>query len=882
MGKIVYIAEKPAVGKAIAGLLNPISKTQFSIACQNDIVVTWLSGHVLELIDAKDYDERYAKWSLDTLPIIPDKFKLRPTTDKKINGKKNDNSYKRDQVKALSVLLNIADEVVLASDPDAEGELLAREVVEYLGFKGKLSRILPTSLEPNELKKIIDSKFDAKETELLGMAGLSRSHIDWIVGINASRALTTYNQSKIDRPLNTGRVQAAITKVLHNRHVARENFVERNTYSIFANVDIDGKNVKLSYKPTKEENEILNPKAEFYDEGKAKALCEKISNDINGKSGKVIVCKKTKKSKKPPLGYKLTDMQIEMSKSIGLSASDTTAAIQKMYEAKQLTYPRTDNGYMPDEAHAYAPEIIPNIAPFLTEDISSVDFTIKTATWNTAKIENHHALMPTKVKVDINSLPRDHQVIYTTIAKRYVAQFLPDYTYFKTEIEIDICGRIFKSTGNSVIDLGWKIFENKAVKSNGDDDDDNNQSLPIVDVGTDISDALVALKQGKTTKPSLYTEATLIAALVDGYKLIEDKELSAVMKERKQGIGRQSTLATILSIMKHTGIFSDKTKKIELTDKGIMMAEISPDLLLDLGLTAKLEMSFKKIERAEITYEDLMDEYRKNVHDMIDDVKNGKCELKKALIKVVPCLICSEGSLVKRYRKSDKKPFWICGSCNEIFADKENKPTIRAKKETCPYCNTETAFMFDFKNVKNKSGWMCGSCKAVFVDNKGAMDKKLHKCKSCGSHLNRIYSKKAKKFIWVCSSKDNCKEIYSDNEQNLSPILEKPKLIIADEKCPKCGGDLIFRSRKNGDGGFYGCSNWNKKGVECKEIYDDLNGKPNLNKVVHSCPLCKSGKLVRRNGKKGYWWGCSNWNKKGIECKAVYKDINGEPMLVTI
>ena len=499
MGTKVYIAEKPSVGREIATLLNPVKKEEFHIVCENNVVVTWLSGHILESLDPADYDEKYKAWNLDVLPILPNPFKLRPTTDKVKMGKKEDNSYKRKQLKNLAVLLKGAETVVIASDPDAEGELLAREAIEYLGFTGTLTRILPTTLEKNELTAIINDEFPASRTELIGMAGLARSHIDWLIGINITRGLTAFNRSKINSPLNTGRVQAAITKVLHMNHLSRENFVARETFSIFLNAMIGGKGIKLKYQPTQEQAEILNQKLPSYNANIAKNLVNEILTKINGKSGVVSNFKKAEKSTTPPLGYRLSDIQIEMANKFNYSAADTLANVQAMYEAKILSYPRTDNGYMPEEAHTYASDVLNNLS-FITEQLGDrITPSKKTPTWNTSKIEIHHALMPTKTQANRNSLTEPQRNIYDAICRRYVMQFMPDHTFYKTDIEVSIDDMIFKAGGKAIIDNGWKDLVGGVNISDedGDEQEDDTQSIPVVEIGTTAENCEPLIKIGR-------------------------------------------------------------------------------------------------------------------------------------------------------------------------------------------------------------------------------------------------------------------------------------------------------------------------------------------------------------------------------------------------
>ncbi|MGR5365663.1 DNA topoisomerase [Photobacterium damselae] len=861
MGNKIYVAEKPSVGRELAALLNKVKEEKFHIVCENGVIVTWLSGHILELLDPADYDDKYKTWELGNLPIFPSPFKLRPTKDKIKMGKKEDNSYKRNQLKNLAELLKTADTVVIASDPDAEGELLAREVIDYLGFKGNLTRILPTTLEKNELTQIINDEFPASRTELIGLAGLARSHIDWLIGINITRGLTAFNRSKINSPLNTGRVQAAITKVLHMNYLARENFSPRETFSIFLDAVIDGRHIKLKYKPTDEQSEILNQKLPSYNADIARNLVRDLITKMSGKSGIVSSCKKAEKKTAPPLGYRLSDIQIEMSNKFGYSAADTTQNVQTMYESKILSYPRTDNEYMPEEAHSYAHEVLEHLS-FITEPLGDrINPSKKTAIWNTKKIENHHALMPTKLQANRNALTEAQRNIYDAICRRYVMQFMPDHTFYKTDIEVEIDGMKFKAGGKSIIDNGWRdlIGGIKVSDEEDEDDEDDDQSIPIVEAGTHVSDCKPNIKEGKTTKPALYTEATLMSTMVNAYRIIENKELSKIMKDRKQSIGKQSTLATIIDLMKYNNMFTVEKKSLVLTPKGLMMAEIIPPALSNLELTAKLEMAFVGIERSEITYDQLLMQYKTSVNTMLDEIRDGKCALKTSLVKQTPCPSCKTGNVVRRLRKSDKTPFWICDSCGEFFADNKNRPLPKIAPIPCLKSTCEGKLHQKKRKSDGTLFWVCDVC-GGFYDNKA--NKPVPKVEptpclksTCEGKLHQKKRKSDGKLFWVC---DTCGDFYGNNKEN-RPVARSEKA-----NCPICGTDkAVFKFEfKSAKGKFaHMCGN-------CKAVFPDVGGNLLNHGFKCSCGT-NLNYLYSAKGKK-WIWSCP---KDG--CKKFYNNKDG-------
>ncbi|EGR2229541.1 hypothetical protein DZF79_15045 [Vibrio parahaemolyticus] len=880
----LYITEKKTVATAFEPVLGKksLGAGGLSYITNNGDVVTWLSGHVLELIDAKDYDPKYAKWDLKHLPILPDPFVLRPPKDKKTPLGKEDNSFKRKILDNVLNLIKQADTVCLATDPDAEGELLGREVIEYSGYKGKLTRVLPTSLEVNDIKKTLSDEFPAERTELVGKAGLARSHIDWIVGINTTVGLTAYNRNKVSKPLNAGRVQTAIVKILHLNHVARETFVAQNTYEVKATALVDGSPLELKYTPTKDEAVILDAKSDDYDSQKAKALVDALTNRLNGKNGEVTSCTKQRKQKECPQGYSLSDLQIDLNKKYGISSSDALAATQSLYDKKYVTYPRTDNNYFPEDAHNYAPTVISNITKLdFAQGITGIDTKKKNANWDTSKFDNHHAIMPTRMVVPFDKLTDHEKAVYEMVCRRYIMQFLPNYEYDNTVITVDIDGCEFKTTGNIMVNLGWKLAigsNSSNTKDDDETDDDSDKSLPMVEKGTTTTDTSVFTKEGKTQKPALYTEAKILQVLKNPSKFIDDNKLKKVLKDRKQGIGRESTRSTILKQMLANGFYSLEGKKkfFQLTDKGLVIAEIAPPLLLDLSLTASLEQAFWQIEKGELSYDQLISEYKNSTKEIIDSINRGECKLDRYLVKTEKCLSCQNGTMTQRTNR-EKQKYWQCNDCSSTFNDKNGKPVARAKPQKCPKCSNETFSRFMFKGSKDKYGWYCKPCTLVLPDLDQKPKDQLHSCKKCSSHLNYGYSADKKVSYWRCSSK-SCNTFYED--KNLSVGEEKStNRVYKTAPCNKCKGELKQLTRKADGKKFWLCNNREVDGIMCQASYDDKDDKPMTDVLEVECPSCKTGILRRKVWKDKAFWGCSNYSAKK-QCKFSAKDNNGEPVLL--
>lgn len=607
MSRILYIAEKKNVAEPLAKALGIENTNKGFFTCSNGDIVTWLYGHVLELIDAKDYDPKYAKWLLEDLPVIPEAFVLRPPLDVVKSGKVvMDNSYRRNQLALVGKLIDEAEEVCIATDPDNEGELLGIEVLEFLKYQGEATRIFPTSLDKKTLLKAVAAKSPASKSRKFYYAALARMHVDWLVGVNVTRALTAYNRDLIDAPLYVGRVQTFVLGELHRNEIERKNFVAKPVYSLQAKCDVNGFDVTLNHQKSDETKALLDAESPLYNPSAAKEHIESIAQKLDGKDGKVTKSEKSRATKAPPLGYKLSDLQIAASKQLGMSAAEVLRICQTIYEAKYLSYPRTDSNYMPEANFEEAGSLVESIYQEMPSlgGRELVDVSTRSKAWNDSKIENHHAIIPVGSALPSGKYPSDHYDLYEMIVKRYLMQFMPHYEADKVNLVVSIVDETFKATGSTPVIQGWKAMESSKV---ADPDESDGVLLPQIDEGSTISPIRIVNKESKTKKPTPYTEAKLLQTMEFAHKLVSDKDLARNMKERQKGIGTQATLGGILEEISKRGLYKvEKKKFFELTDKGRAIAEVAPVELCSANLTASLEYQFHQIEKLEITYEDVL------------------------------------------------------------------------------------------------------------------------------------------------------------------------------------------------------------------------------------------------------------------------------------
>lgn len=873
MSKIVYIAEKPSVGKAIAAVVGAkTQKNNYLETSDGEIVVTWVFGHILELVDAESYDEKFAKWNLDDLPIIPNEFIMRPPIDRPKQGV--DNKYRRNQFELIKKLISTTQEVCIATDPDAEGELLGIEVLDYINYTGKCTRILPTSLDEKTIKAALSAKKNASETRPLYMGGMARRDIDWTVGINITRALTTYNRHMIDSPLNAGRVQTFIVGLIYERDVTIKNFKPMDTYNLEFKAS-SKPSFNLKWQKGKLSN-IFDASSEGYDSQLAKDTIERISKLVAADKMVVTSCSKERKKTPPKLGFSLTDLQIECSKKLGLTGAETLAITQKLYEAKLVTYPRSDCRYMPKSQHSEASRVLDAcVTAAGNVDPELIDTKRVSKAWNDSKIENHHAIIPTHVKPKSDLQTKMFEV-YSVIAKRYVSQFLPDYEYDSTIIEATSASETFKATGNVPVIQGWKSLNNESDEAESDNTSDNG-TLPILNKG-DVVDGDCLVKVGKTTPPKPFTEETLLSTLVSAYKLVQDDVLAKNLKEREKGIGTVATTANIIAQLTANKFITVKKKRYEVTKKGSLMAQIAPRFLLNADTTALLDYKLASIEKGEDNYDNVVSDYKSKVAAMVDDIKKGKSALPTPLLPSESCPYCHDGLTIRR--KSKTGFFWKCVNCEEIATDNFGQPEKRViyKKIECKKCSRPLLTRYPIKDSRDGLfTWYCTGCKVRANDVNGSPDYTEQKCHKCNSLVQKLFSKRNQSFFWVCSNKESCGQIF--NDENNNPVLPKPNFEDTKEPCPSCKAGTVLK-RKGEHGDFYSCSNWSRDGKGCtaKIVKSEAGFIIKQAPKGLPCPSCKKGTITKKNGKYGDFWSCSNWNKKGkLKCDYRASDKNGKP-----
>lgn len=469
--KRLFVAEKPSLGRAIASGLGKGKSSEGYISVGND-VVTWCFGHILEQATPEDYDEKYHIWKMEDLPIVPSAWKLKVS---KPAAK---------QFSVIKKLVKEADEIINAGDPDREGQLLVDEVLEFLGNKKTVKRILLNALDDKSVKDALNDLRDNSDFVGLKNSALARSRADWLIGMNLTRAYTIKMRSAgYAGTASIGRVQTPTLALVVRRENEIKDFRPVKHFSLQVDWQHPNGIISSIWQP-KENIESLDDENRLLDKNVAEALLKKMQTAPK-LSGQITKLQQIEKKEQPRLPYSLSSLQIDTGKKFGLSPQQVLDTMQNLYDRKLTTYPRSDCDYLPENQTADINIILVNLKD-LSEDfvkmVEGADPKIRSKAWNDKKISAHHAIIPTRVKVDFSSLSDIEQKLYSLVARAYIAQFYPAHVYLATKIEVSCENEIFVAKGKTVKIMGWRsLYSSDPVdEKDNKDGEDEQKNLPAV------------------------------------------------------------------------------------------------------------------------------------------------------------------------------------------------------------------------------------------------------------------------------------------------------------------------------------------------------------------------------------------------------------------
>ncbi|HEU4495216.1 MAG TPA: DNA topoisomerase III [Rubrobacteraceae bacterium] len=638
----LIVAEKPSVGRDIASALGRHRKGKGALV-GDGWTVTWALGHLAELAPPDAYDVQYKKWRLESLPILPERFKVR--VNQKSGG----------QFSVVKKLLRdpSVTEVVNACDAGREGELIFAYLYGLSGCKKPVLRLWISSLTPEAIREGFASLRDGRSMRSLEDAARSRSESDWIVGMNATRAYSV----RFGRPgdvLSVGRVQTPTLRLLVDREREIENFKPEKFWTVHARFAREG----FTYDGVwfkKKQNRLKERKA-----------AEEIAAKVEGGTGIVRKAEKKTASEKPPLLYDLTELQRNANARYGFTAERTLRAAQALYEGRKLiTYPRTSSRYLSKDMvgglkeRVEAAGSLPELAPFAEKLLGMQELPVGKRIVDDAKVTDHHAIVPTGKKSS-EGLPPDEAKVYDLVARRFLAVFFPDARFENTTVLTEVKGETFLSKGRVVLEVGWRALYPDGV---GGKREKEPPVLPPVRTGQEWRVAKVGVKEGETKPPPRYSESALLGAMETAGKLVEDEELRQAMKE--SGLGTPATRAAIIERLVKVGYVEREKKALVPTQKGralISLLRESP--LSSPELTARWERRLAEMERGAQRRPDFMSDIKGFTVSLVEGVRAMEGE-RLASRSREPLGVCPKcGSPVVETKKAYSCSAWKSNGCD--------------------------------------------------------------------------------------------------------------------------------------------------------------------------------------------------------------------------
>ncbi|OXS60552.1 DNA topoisomerase III [Cohnella sp. CIP 111063] len=626
--KTLVIAEKPDMGRNIAAVIEPKAQNKRSYLEGEHYIITWAIGHLIGLAEPDLYDEKYKKWRFGDLPIIPDNFKLLP------------NPRTKDQLQVIADLAARSGELVNACDAGREGQHIFSLIVRHLGLQHPVKRLWISDLTAETIRKGFDQLKDNAEYANLTQAARARSEADWLIGMNGSRAFTT----KHNELLSVGRVQTPVLALIYDRQKQIEAFDSLKFYEIAATFEQSG---SAPYRGNWQGDRLTDPE-------KAKAIADK----VRGKTG-AIASYEVKDTKEYPFKlYDLTLLQREANGKFGFSAKKTLDVAQALYEKhKIISYPRTNSNYVNAENIPEMHKILdamrnsPEYGDFVNGANKRFVHANNKNVCNPAKVEDHHAIMPTMRKPQ--GLSPDERKLYDLVVKRFLSHFYPAAEYKVHTVLTEVEKETFKTTVKQLLSLGWKVIyagDAPAAKGGGkekgkekDDgaaeEEEQETDAPFeVDPQKPVVCADAEVKEKETQPPKPYTEGTLLKAMESAGKQIEDEELRDAMKD--SGLGTPATRAATIERLKQVGYIDMQGKRIVITPKGRTAVELirgaGIELLTSPEMTGHWERRLTEISRGQASAEAFMGNVKKFTRLIIDKVNVQRPAARNAFARPEP------------------------------------------------------------------------------------------------------------------------------------------------------------------------------------------------------------------------------------------------------
>ena len=622
--KALVIAEKPSVARDIARVLHCETKLDGGMEGR-DYIVTWALGHLVTLADPEAYDKKYVKWEMETLPMMPDKMKLVviPQTGKQFRA-----------VKALLFRKDVGS-VVIATDAGREGELVARWILEITGCQKLIKRLWISSVTDKAIREGFEHLRDGREYDNLYRAAAARAEADWLVGINATRALTC----KYNAQLSCGRVQTPTLAMIARREQEIKEFVPKEYFGL----TLKAAGIRWSWQDKK------SGSYRTFDKERA----EKLKKELEGKALTVTSVEKVSKKQNAPGLYDLTELQRDASRRFGYSAKETLNIMQRLYENhKVLTYPRTDSRYIGKDVAETLKERLKACAvgPYrkLAGTLAMKPIHTNASFVDDKKVSDHHAIIPTEQFVDLSHMTNEERKIYDLVVRRFLAVLMPPFTYDETTMKAEAGEGIFTARGKIVQSQGWKEAYETEVFSGEDEDETaeelpKEQKLPELKKGEKLKIEKTELTAGKTKPSARFNEATLLSAMENPVKYMESRDKTYIRTLGETGgLGTVATRADIIDKLFKSFLMEKKGKDIYITSKARQLLGLVPEDLKKPELTASWELKLGKIARGELKQEAFLSSIRGYTEELISEIKTADGTFRHENITGKKCPRCGK------------------------------------------------------------------------------------------------------------------------------------------------------------------------------------------------------------------------------------------------
>ncbi len=618
--KSLVIAEKPSVARDIARVLKCNKNISGAIE-GSQYVVTWALGHLVTLADPDGYDKKWKEWKMEVLPMMPKQMEL-------VVIKKTAKQY--NAVKSQLFRKDVG-EIIIATDAGREGELVARWILEKANCHKPIKRLWISSVTDKAIKEGFAKLVDGRKYNDLYAAAVSRAEADWLVGINATRALTC----KYNAQLSCGRVQTPTLAMIAKREEEIRSFRPEEYYGI----SVQAGNVAWTWQEKK------SGSYRTFSKERVEKIEEKLKNE---EITVECVDKSSKKSFAPGL-YDLTELQRDANRRFGFSAKETLNIMQRLYENhKVLTYPRTDSKYigtdvvdtLKDRLRACA------VGPYkkLAGSLVMKPLKVNKSFVDDKKVSDHHAIIPTEQYVQLEHMTNEERKIYDLVVRRFLSVFYPPFEYEQTTLRGLAEGEQFIAKGKIVKEAGWKTVYDYSDEEI--EEEVSEQSLPDMEKGRRFPIRQIRVTSGKTKPPAHFTEATLLSAMENPVKYMESKDKQAVKTLGETGgLGTVATRADIIDKLFHSFLMELRGKDIYITSKGKQLLELVPEDLKKPELTADWEMKLSNIAKGKLQKEKFLQEIKGYTVDIIDEIKTGEGKFRHDNITNKKCPKCGKPML---------------------------------------------------------------------------------------------------------------------------------------------------------------------------------------------------------------------------------------------